>query len=373
MRGRQKIRALQEAVKQAAAAAREAEEDAREVEKTLPEAIQRAEEVAKTHAGVLKEAERTKEEAEESIRADKKRTSDLRAELGALTARLEKLQAKRERLSKESLPGLEEELARLVRQVELVERDVGAFEVIDNGPVGFDLGMRTYSQTTTPFGSPSATVVRHHSLQSSQVTAGGMNGTNSKGPFGFNPNLNGPLPPSQLPPPPPPSSSSSSTIANATSNGSLPNRAPPFDPGLGYNTRLGPAFQLQTQTQTQTPMPPPMGSLNGNNGARRAPTMPLTHPHTQPYPHPHAHPHTLAQMGNPLSQMTNPLSHTQSQSLDVGYNGGGFYPGPGPGSGQGQGPNTTSPASVIGRRPVSPGPSRQAALPVNMPSYSNGR
>ncbi len=113
------------------------------------------------YAQAVKDEESSKAEANEAIRADKKRTGDLQTELTALTNRLERLTGKRDKLLSESVPELEEQLAKLIREVELVERDAGAFEVIDNGPVGFDLGSRAvgtkFSKFSEPYGlSPSA-------------------------------------------------------------------------------------------------------------------------------------------------------------------------------------------------------------------------
>ncbi|KAH8110326.1 hypothetical protein DFH11DRAFT_1709039 [Phellopilus nigrolimitatus] len=312
-RGRQKARALQEAAKQAAAAAREAEESALKVEAALPALRARAGVVVEQHKGVTKEAERSREEADEALRADRKRTADLQAELGSLTTRLEKLQARRERLSGDTLPELEAQLARVIREVELVERDANAFEVIDKGPVGFDLATRTgvaghagmsrpasnsdsFSLSTTPISSPPAPISR----QAVQI----LN-------FPFNNTSNG--------------------NGGGGGGSTLSSRAPPFDPGPAFGARLGSAFQLQHASALGVAaLRPPM------LGAKSSSVLPSS---------PDGSSHAFA--------------HTHTQSWDTG------------------GPHTNLPVSPgaagAGKRPLSPGPVRQTSLPVRMPSYVNAQ
>ncbi|KAI5119373.1 hypothetical protein M0805_001049 [Coniferiporia weirii] len=334
MRGKQKVRALQEAAKQAGAAAREAEESSREVSASLPALRAREKEVTEQHKGVVKEAERMKEEADEALRADKKSTSDLQTELAALTTRLEKLQAKRERLSGDTLPELESQLARLIREVELVERDAGAFEVIDNGPVAFDLGARagavghvgmqrspvaagpgTYSASTTPIGSPPTPAGR----QAVQI---------AKSPYNLS------------------FTSSSGSNVSGSSGSALSSRAPPFDPGPALGARLGPAFQLKHASALgaaalRPPLPP------GVVSAASAPTL-SSPPSTS---------------SNGVQGSPHPLVHSHTQSWDVGLIGSNPIHGNG---------LMTSPGVVggISRRPVSPGRMRQTSLPVHMPSFN---
>ncbi|KAH8115481.1 hypothetical protein DFH11DRAFT_1759919 [Phellopilus nigrolimitatus] len=212
-RGRQKARALQEAAKQAATATREAEESGRKVEDALP--------VLRARAGVVVEQHKAK------------RMADLQAEFGSLTTRLEKLQARRERPSGNTLPELEAQLARVIREVELVERDANAFEVIDKGPVGFDLATRTgvvghasmsrptshadsFLLSTTPISSPPAPISR----QAVQI-------------LDFHT-----TPPATV------------TEATAAGGSMLSSRAPPFDPGPGSldsDSDWNPHADLQAQ------------------------------------------------------------------------------------------------------------------------------
>ena len=138
-RGLQKIKALQESVKQTLAASREAEALVAEFEASIPALREREQEAEELYAQAVKDEGKCKLEADELVRADKKRVGELQNELTSLTNRLDRLTTKRDKLSNETLPDLEEKLSKLIREVELVERDAGAFEVIDNGPVAFDL------------------------------------------------------------------------------------------------------------------------------------------------------------------------------------------------------------------------------------------
>lgn len=250
-RGRQKILALQEAVKQAIAATQETEEAVKELEAELPAVRAKEVRVSALHASTTAEAARHQSEYDAALQTDKAKTSALSNELNALTTRLEKLKAKKEKLSSEIIPELEAELEKLVREVALVERDAGAFEVIDTGPVGVGLSSsRSSSTRITPTSST------------------------------------GVLAPVGTPRPVPPKPQVTRTLSS---------RAPPFDPG--------PAFR-------HAPQRPPLTQVSKSS------TVNLS------------------------------ASHNYTQSLDVGR-----------------------PTINIGPvRPVSP--SRQASLPMKMPSYS---
>lgn len=255
-RGRQKILALQEAVKQAIAATQETEEAVKELEAELPAVRAKEVRVSALHSSTTAEAARHQSEYDAALQNDKAKTSALSNELNALTTRLEKLKAKKEKLSSEIIPELEAELEKLVREVALVERDAGAFEVIDTGPVGVGLSSsRSSSTRITPTSS-----------------------TGVLAPVGT-------PRPANLPPKP-------------QVTRTLSSRAPPFDPG--------PAFR-------HAPQRPPLAQISKSSGS---------------------------------STVNLSASHSYTQSLDVGR-----------------------PTINIGPvRPVSP--SRQASLPMKMPSYS---
>ena len=224
-RSRQKARALQEAAKQASAAAREAEESTQELEESLPTQRSHLKDLEKQHALASKDWERSKVEADEALRTDQKRVSDAKAELSTLTSRLEKLQSKRDRLSNDTLPDLEEQLGRLVREVELVERDANAFEVIDNGPVLFDFSSRTNMQRS-PSSRTGDTIVSNSSTLSS----------------------------------PPPSAGRQAPRSPFTPTSALSSRATAFEPGPAITSRIAPALQPQQTTNRRQPTAPVLGS-----------------------------------------------------------------------------------------------------------------
>lgn len=248
-RGRQKILALQEATKQAHAAAKDAEKLVAEYQAGFPAVRKTESEAQRSHAHASNDAQRARVEKEDALRVDRKRTADIHTDLAAISSRLEKLTIKRDKLSVEALPNFENQLASLIREVELVERDANAFEVIDNGPVGFDLGTRAFGL--------------------------GSNGRNSvQGPIGQQ------RVPFMMALKSPPSSSSVSNLSS---------RAPPFDPGLMF--RMGhPSNMIRPSlpaTRTTNPVFAPHGhtqsldigvvgnSLAINPGATRRPVSPV--------------------------------------------------------------------------------------------------
>ena len=216
-RSRQKARALQEAAKQASAAAREAEESAQELEDALPSQREHSNEMEEKHTKARSDWERSKVEAEEALRLDQKRSAELKTELSSLTSRLEKLQTKRDRLTNETLPELETQLSRLIREVERVERDETSFEVIDNGPVLFDFGSRTNMQR-----SPSART--------------GDSALSS----------------------PPPSAGRQPSASPFTSL-NISSRPAPFDPAAAFNPRTTNAPQPQQTPARRQPSVPTLG------------------------------------------------------------------------------------------------------------------
>lgn len=117
-RAKQKVLALQEAVKQTNAATGDLEAEARAVEGDLPRVRQEEAVVEVEYATVREIADKKEAETEEALRADKKRISEAQTELSSVTNRLEKLQAKRGKLESETLPELEQQLAEIQQQIE---------------------------------------------------------------------------------------------------------------------------------------------------------------------------------------------------------------------------------------------------------------
>jgi len=122
-RTRQKVLALQETIKRLYASAEEADQEARDLEAQLPQVEEEARRIEEEHLRVAEEAERSELDAEEAIRADKKKTSDLDAELTAISNRLEKLNTKKDKFNNDTIPDLEQQLLALAKDIEDAEKD----------------------------------------------------------------------------------------------------------------------------------------------------------------------------------------------------------------------------------------------------------
>jgi hypothetical protein len=125
-RGRQKIRALQEAVKQSLSSASDTEEQVRVVEESIPGLEERAAAVGLEHGRVAEDATRSAAEREETVKSDRKKVAELEAEVAGLTNKLDKLNHKKEKLAKEAVPELEEQLAALSKEIDQLEKGTGA-------------------------------------------------------------------------------------------------------------------------------------------------------------------------------------------------------------------------------------------------------
>ncbi|KAF8589077.1 hypothetical protein K439DRAFT_462541 [Ramaria rubella] len=139
-RSRQKVLALQEAVKQASAAAYDIEKMVRDIEETLPGLDERAREAQAVHNKVKGETDRKCAELDMVIQKDKKLLNELHGELTGVCAKLEKVTSKKEKLEKEVVPHLEEKLRGLQREIEEMQRTTPEYEDIQhdfediNGP-----------------------------------------------------------------------------------------------------------------------------------------------------------------------------------------------------------------------------------------------
>ena len=121
-RSRQKVLALQEAVKQASVAAGDIEQMVKDIEETLPGLSERAKEAQAVHNMVKEEAEKKCIELDDVVHGDRKIVNELQGELTGVCAKLEKVTGKRDKLEKEVVPQLEERLQDLRREIEELER-----------------------------------------------------------------------------------------------------------------------------------------------------------------------------------------------------------------------------------------------------------
>ena len=266
-------------MKQARAAAEDMEGTVASTENELPALREEEKAAERLHAEAKRDLERAEEEKDEALKADKKRIAELKAELAALDTRFEKLRTKRDKLRNETLPGIEREIERVGREVELVERDANGFVVVDRGPVTFGLDLQ-----------PAASVI-----SATQSAPGG--GKTVLAPIGSHRGAGGYVPRTLFPNPTStvpslnsigaqPMSMSQSTQPTSTtppykhnhpSTSSLSSLAPPFDPTVGYSYvhSLG---NKPSNTRTTTLSSPPSLSQSTSMTTPFGSTL---HQHTQ--------------------------------------------------------------------------------------------
>jgi archaellum component FlaC len=338
-RARQKTLALQEAVKQAHAAASETEAAVKQTESELPALRDEEKEVERIHEETKRDLDRAEEEKEEALRADKKRLAELRADLATLDSRMEKLSTKRDKLRKDTLPSLEREIQRVGREVELVERDADGFEVIDRGPVLFGVDLPPQARgfvgaVGSQRNAPKPLFPALASVAPNQSAIGSR--------------------------PSPPSSAFASSSATAPGqrvqagadstvkapNSSLSSLAPPFDPTVGYVHRLNAPSSISSNLA---------GNSSTGDKNQKTPTSFQSPPENQ------IHIARLANMPPPglLRRSTTNShqtisAHNYTQSWDAG-------------AGSGLSQNATN----ITRHP--PSPARQASLPTQVPQFLGGK
>lgn len=122
-RSKQKILALQEAVKQTLSASVDLEQQAKDLEETLPGLRKEERVVEDEHASVQDISKEKEAEVDQSIRADKKRMSELQSELSTLSNRVDKLAVKKDKLANETIPDLEQQLKDVRKEIEEAEAE----------------------------------------------------------------------------------------------------------------------------------------------------------------------------------------------------------------------------------------------------------
>ncbi|XP_006463863.1 hypothetical protein AGABI2DRAFT_120656 [Agaricus bisporus var. bisporus H97] len=121
-RSKQKILAIQEAVKRTQAGARVTDEQIAEIENSLPGIMKEKEEKEAEYERVKKDAERVRKERESADEKDKKRLDKMRAELSILAHKLEKMKGKREKLET-LVPDLEDQLKETSQELENLAKE----------------------------------------------------------------------------------------------------------------------------------------------------------------------------------------------------------------------------------------------------------
>ena len=142
LRARQKARALQEAARQALAAAEQVQGRVEELETALPELLRQKEILEREWEGVRIEADAVRRRREEAEEKEKKRVDAKQAELAGLAGRMERLSTRREKLEGAGgvLADLEEKLRRLEDERERVESDPYGYSFEDPGEAEVEAG-----------------------------------------------------------------------------------------------------------------------------------------------------------------------------------------------------------------------------------------
>ncbi|KAG8749598.1 hypothetical protein FRC14_001230 [Serendipita sp. 396] len=122
-RAKQKVLALQEAVKQTISATADIEDQASTLQGELPLLQTDQQTIEEEHASVQEMLAQKEAEMDQAIRADKKRIADLQSDLSTLSNRVEKLTSKKEKLATETIPDLEKQLADVRREIEEVQQE----------------------------------------------------------------------------------------------------------------------------------------------------------------------------------------------------------------------------------------------------------
>jgi hypothetical protein len=140
-RARQKVLALQEAVKRAQATTREMEGRVKEAEAVLP--VLMTEKVGKerTYDAVRNAADRVQDERIKHVERDRKRIEVLNGELNGLNNKLDRFGGKKEKLESNLIPDLEEQLKDIEREIQEVEAIPLVYRTSsDTGDIGLDDG-----------------------------------------------------------------------------------------------------------------------------------------------------------------------------------------------------------------------------------------
>ncbi|KAJ3480477.1 hypothetical protein NLJ89_g12276 [Agrocybe chaxingu] len=129
LRGKQKVLALQEAVKRAQNATKETEEMALQVESEVPGLTKRKEEKEAEHMRMKAQADKVRKKRCSLEEKERKKMDAMRAELTGLTNKLERLGGKREKLEKTVIPDLEEKLRSVAQEIEQEEEALANLEM----------------------------------------------------------------------------------------------------------------------------------------------------------------------------------------------------------------------------------------------------
>ncbi|KIK70224.1 hypothetical protein GYMLUDRAFT_236638 [Collybiopsis luxurians FD-317 M1] len=132
-RSKQKVLALQEAVKRSQAMTKEMEDSLEEANNELPGLSERKKGKEAEYEKVKDEATKVRQEKDEEEDQERKRVETMKSEMNSLVKQLEKLETKKEKLESVVIKELEEQLESIEQEMETLEKGE---EALSNGSNG---------------------------------------------------------------------------------------------------------------------------------------------------------------------------------------------------------------------------------------------
>ncbi|KAK0482238.1 hypothetical protein IW261DRAFT_1417843 [Armillaria novae-zelandiae] len=237
-RAKQKVLALQETVKRAQLSTKEMEEQVKEEEEALPDLQTQRNLKEEEYLKIKGAADRARKARESETEKERKRVELMTGELNGLNNKLERLQAKKEKLETTTIPDLEEQLRVIELEIETTELDSYGYPFAPDGQELDDdpILLRSHQNGSFPrpspvpiqrpqgsWNSPPRQAQRSSSLhyQKAPIVLSNPHRQSSLKAVTLHSNS---------------SSSSSSLLYGATST--LSSRAPPFEPGKPLRTAI---------------------------------------------------------------------------------------------------------------------------------------
>ncbi|KAJ7207188.1 hypothetical protein GGX14DRAFT_456510 [Mycena pura] len=122
-RARQKVLALQEAVKRAQISTREMDEMVLEVEAELPALLVQRADKEEAYSNIKQDADQARKEKDREAEKERRKLDIMKSELAGLNNKMDRLNGKREKLESSVIPDLEEQLHEIELEIERVAAD----------------------------------------------------------------------------------------------------------------------------------------------------------------------------------------------------------------------------------------------------------
>ncbi|KAJ3811688.1 hypothetical protein F5876DRAFT_39127 [Lentinula aff. lateritia] len=162
-RSKQKVLALQEAVKRTQIITKEMEATIKEVNTEIPGLKEEKQKREAEHRKVKEAANKVRREKDAQAEQERKRIESMKNELNTLTRQLEKLEVKKEKLESGVIKELEEQLENVEKEMEMLEREE---EELSNGSFSQPTTSQSIGPSWTPgtIGRPSPNSLSKSSL-----------------------------------------------------------------------------------------------------------------------------------------------------------------------------------------------------------------